>query len=96
MRKIGDVMANPAATVRAPVEIDESQAAAAAEVLKSIAHPLRLRILCVLSGQEENVKGMAESAAGAVGHCFPATANLAFRRSGVGQHAERSRLLPHR
>ena len=48
-------------TVQAPVEIDESQAMAAAEVLKSIAHPLRLRILCVLSGQEQHVKGLAES-----------------------------------
>ncbi len=29
--------------------IDQDQAAAAAEVLKAIAHPLRLRILCLLS-----------------------------------------------
>jgi ArsR family transcriptional regulator len=42
-----------------PVSIDESQAVAAAEVLKAIAHPLRLRVLCLLSRQEENVKAIA-------------------------------------
>ena len=41
------------------VSIDERQATAAAEVLKAIAHPLRLRILCVLSRSEENVKSIA-------------------------------------
>ncbi len=44
---------------RAQVDLDEMQAAAAAEVLKAIAHPLRLRILCLLSAREENVKNIA-------------------------------------
>ena len=43
----------------ASVSIDERQATAAAEVLKAIAHPLRLRILCILSRNEENVKSIA-------------------------------------
>ena len=42
-----------------PVCISESQAVAAAEVLKAIAHPLRLRVLCLLSRQDENVKTIA-------------------------------------
>ena len=42
-----------------PVSIDQRQAAAAAEVLKAIAHPLRLQILCALSRREENVKTLA-------------------------------------
>ncbi len=41
------------------VDLGEQQAAAAAEVLKAIAHPLRLRILCLLSAHEENVKNIA-------------------------------------
>ena len=43
----------------AAVSIDEDQATAAAEVLKAVAHPLRLRMLCILSRHEENVKNIA-------------------------------------
>ena len=45
---------------RTAVCIDSSQASAAAEVLKAIAHPLRLRILCLLARNEEHVKKIAE------------------------------------
>ncbi len=44
-----------------PVDLDEAQATGAAEVLKAIAHPQRLRILCLLSSHEENVKNIASS-----------------------------------
>jgi ArsR family transcriptional regulator len=44
---------------KTPVCIDDEQAIVAAEVLKAIAHPLRLRVLCLLSQNEENVKSMA-------------------------------------
>lgn len=47
----------PASVVR----IDEAQAITAAEVLKAIAHPLRLRILCLLTDREEHVKNMAQA-----------------------------------
>ena len=45
--------------VQVAVDLDEAQAAAAAEVLKAVANPLRLRILCLLSAHEENVKNIA-------------------------------------
>ena len=33
---------------------------AAAEILKAVAHPLRLRIIAILSEREEHVNGLAE------------------------------------
>ena len=46
-------------SVRKPVQLDPLQASSAAEVLKAVAHRLRLRILCILSRRPENVKSIA-------------------------------------
>ena len=46
-------------TAKVPVHLNKTEAAVAAVVLKAIANPLRLRILCLLSGHEENVKNIA-------------------------------------
>lgn len=57
-----------------PVDLDAAQATAAAEVLKAVANPLRLRILCLLSSHEENVKNIA----GAL-NVFPAVVSQQLR-----------------
>ena len=43
-----------------PVDLGEQEAAIAAEMFKALAHPLRLRIVGVLSGGELHVNGLAE------------------------------------
>ena len=43
-----------------PVDLDAQEASHAAEIFKALAHPLRLRIVSVLSGGELHVNGLAE------------------------------------
>jgi len=44
----------------APLAEDGEKASRIAEVLKAVAHPLRLRIVAILCRHEENVNGLAE------------------------------------
>jgi DNA-binding transcriptional ArsR family regulator len=46
--------------VKAPIRTDAPRAAHAAEVLKAVAHPLRLRIVATLCDAESHVGALAE------------------------------------
>ncbi len=43
-----------------PLKRDEARAGRVAEVLKAVAHPLRLRIVAALCGGDEHVSALAE------------------------------------
>ncbi len=45
---------------RAPISVDSARAGHVAEVLKAVAHPMRLRIVAILCEREENVTSLAE------------------------------------
>ncbi len=47
-------------TKEKPLAEDEAKATRIADVLKAVAHPLRLRIVAILCRGEENVNGLAE------------------------------------
>ncbi len=44
----------------APISTDPGRATHVADVLKALAHPLRIRIVAILCEGEENVSGLAE------------------------------------
>ncbi len=46
--------------MKTPIRTDAPRAAHLAEVLKAVAHPLRLRIVATLCGAEAHVSGLAE------------------------------------
>jgi DNA-binding transcriptional ArsR family regulator len=46
-------------TLRAVLPVDHERARHCAEVLKAVAHPLRLRIIAILCQGEENVNALA-------------------------------------
>ena len=48
------------ARAEAPISTDQGKATHVAEVLKALAHPLRIRIVAILCEGEENVSGLAE------------------------------------
>lgn len=50
----------PAPAPRPAIATDPARAAQLAEVLKAVAHPLRLRIIAVLVEREANVSALAE------------------------------------
>jgi len=43
-----------------PISSDPARAGRVAEVLKAVAHPLRIRIVAILCQREENVSALAE------------------------------------
>lgn len=49
-----------AAPARPAISSDPGRAASVAEVLKAVAHPLRLRIIAILAEEQANVSELAE------------------------------------